>query len=154
MSNAIATMTPLRDWGLRPPVVVPPEATILESAQMLRSANVSSLLVGEPGFLISIVTERDVVAAVACGLAPDEPITRISAENPFSVSADATLAEAGNHMITHGVRHLVVAEGHQAIGVISMRDVAAVLLSGSDTGDVTMAVVCGSIADRPEFWLG
>jgi hypothetical protein len=29
-----------------------------------------------------------------------------------------------------------------------------VLLSGADTSDVTMAVVYGSIADRPEFWLG
>jgi CBS domain-containing protein len=154
MTNAIATITLLRDWGLRPPVVVPPEATILEGAQMLRSANVSCLLVGEPGCLISIVTERDVVTAVACGLAADQSITRIAAENPFSIPADATLAEAGNRMITHGVRHLVVAEGDQAVGVIAMRDVVAVLLSGSDTSDLTMAAVCGSIADRPEFWLG
>jgi CBS domain-containing protein len=154
MTNAIATMTPVRDWGLRPPVVVPPEATIVEGARMLRSANVSSVLVGEPGRLISIVTERDVVAAVACGLGPDEPITRISAEDPFSISADATLAEAGARMIEHRVRHLVVAEGGQAIGVVGMRDVVAVLLSGTETSHVTLAVIGGSVADRPEFWLG
>ena len=154
MTNRIANMTPLRDWGFRSPVVVPPEATILEGAQRLRSANVSSLLVGEPGCLISIVTERDMVTAVACGLEPDQPITRISAENPFSISADATLADAGNLMVELGVRHLVVAEGEQAIGVIAMRDVVAVLLSGADTSDVAMAVVYGSVADHPEFWLG
>jgi CBS domain-containing protein len=139
---------------LRSPVVVSPRATILDGALQLRAANVSSLLVGEPGCLISIVTERDIVTAVACGIPAGEPITRISADNPFSIAADATLAEAGNRMIEHGVRHLVVADGDQAIGVIAMRDVVAVLLTGSDSGDSALALLYGSVADRPEFWLG
>ena len=154
MTTAIATITRLRDCGLRPPVVVAPDATILDGACQLREANVSSLLVGEPGCLISIVTERDVVTAVAHGLSPDEPITSISADNPYSVSADATLAAAGNRMIELGVRHLVVTDGDRAVGVVAMRDVVAVLLSGSDGPDVTLTVLCGSVAEHPEFWLG
>ena len=104
MTTASATITRLQDCGLRPPVVVAPDATILDGARQLREANVSSLLVGEPGCLVSIVTERDIVTAVAHGLSPDEPITSISADNPYSVSADITLAAAGNRMIELGVR--------------------------------------------------
>ena len=154
MTNATASMTRLRDCGLRSPVVLSPGASILDGAQQLRTANVSSLLVGEPGCLISIVTERDIVTAVACGISADQPITRISAEGPFSITADASIADAGNQMIEHRVRHLVVVEGNQAVGVIAMRDVVAVLLSGSDSGDVALALVRGSVADHPEFWLG
>src|SRR4051794_32827259 len=154
MTKTIATITRLRDCGLRPPVVVAPDATILDGARQLREANVSSLLVGEPGCLVSIVTERDIVTAVAHGLSPDEPITAISAENPYSIDADTTLAAAGNRMIELGVRHLVVAVDDRVLGVVAMRDVVAVLLSGPDGADVTLTLLYGSVAEHPEFWLG
>lgn len=154
MTRTIATITPLRDCGLRPAVVVGPDATVLDGARRMREANVSSLLVGEPGCLVSIVTERDIVAAMADGMTPDERITAISADNPYTVAADTTLAAAGHRMIELGVRHLVVAEGDRALGVVAMRDVVAVLLSGTEGPDVTLTLLCGSIAEHPELWLG
>jgi CBS domain-containing protein len=132
---------------------MPADATILDAARRLRSANVSSLLVGEPGGLISIVTERDVVDACARGIAPEMPVMTVSVANPLTVPADATLGEAGQRMVDNGVRHLVVSTDDKAVGVVSMRDVVAALLSAGSP-DAAIAVLCGAVADRPEFWLG
>jgi CBS domain-containing protein len=144
----------LADCALPSPIVVPPEATLLEAARRLRSANVSSLLVGRPGALVSIITERDLVDAFARRLAPELAVASISAADPLTVPADATLAQAGQRMVEHGIRHLVVTSAEdQAVAVVSMRDVAAAMLS-SAAPDAAVAVLCGAIADRPEFWLG
>jgi CBS domain-containing protein len=153
MTNTIANLTRLRDYSLPPPIVVQPDTTILEAARRLRAANVSSLLVGEPGSLISIVTERDVVDAFARDQSPDVPVISVSVANPLSIGDDATLGEAGQRMVENGVRHLVVTAGEQAVAVVSMRDVVAALLS-TNTAAGTFAVLCGAVASRPEFWLG
>jgi CBS domain-containing protein len=153
MITTVAQMTRLGDLPLRSPVVVPPDATIREAAKRLRTANVSSLLVGEPGSLIAILTERDLVDALARGVDPQERVASFSVANPFTISIDASLGEAGELMVESGVRHLVVTAGAQAVAVVSMRDVVAATLS-IGSADETIALFCGAVSDCPEVWLG
>lgn len=154
MNATTVNLTRLADLPLRAPVAVGPDATVLETARRLRAANVSSVLVGHPGTLVSIVTERDIVEALAQGVDPEMAISSFAVPNPLTIAADATLGEAGERMVASGVRHLVVTDDSTAIAVVSIRDVVVALLSEASTSDATIAVFCGAVGDRPEFWLG
>jgi CBS domain-containing protein len=122
-------------------------------AQRLRAADISCALVGEPGELISIITERDLVDALARGLPADTAVGVVSVANPLTASTDETLWEAGARMLDKGVRHLVVTMDNRAVAVVSMRDVVGGLIA-TPVPDAAMAVIRSAVAERPEFWLG
>lgn len=122
-------------------------------ARRLYESNVSSLLVGESGALVSIVTERDLVDAIARGLPVDTPVDVVAVPNPLTVSVDDSLWQAGVCMIENGVRHLVVTSNNQAVGVVSMRDVVCSLIATA-TSEATDEILLRTVVERPEFWLG
>lgn len=96
---------------LPPPVWLDEHATLLDVARMMASVAVSAVIVGRDA---AIVTERDVVCALASGEAPDtravDVATHDSARFPESGAVVVALAE----MLQAGVRHLVIVD---AVGV-------------------------------------
>ena len=117
----------LRDLPLEPVVAVPPDATLRDAARAMRARGVSSVLVGELGRPVSILTERDLTMALATDLAPDTAAEAVAVSDPYTLPLDATMSDAAVVMLRTGVRHLIVTDGHRAIGVVSMRDVLAAL---------------------------
>jgi CBS domain-containing protein len=111
------------------------QATVTEQAEdSLRSAaermwrqQTGSLLITENGRLTGIITERDVLRAVALGADPDRSsVDEVMTSQPFTVPPDMPLQEAAREMAVRWIRHLpVVAEG-RLLGVVSMRDVTGV----------------------------
>ncbi len=111
------------------------EATVTESAtDSLRSAaelmwrqQTGSLLVTDGGQLIGIITERDVLRAVALGADPDRSsVDEVMTADVFTVHPDMPLQDAAREMAKRWIRHLPVVQGSQLLGVVSMRDVTAV----------------------------
>jgi signal-transduction protein with cAMP-binding, CBS, and nucleotidyltransferase domain len=111
------------------------QAMVTESKQdSLRSAaermwrqQTGSLIVSEDGHLAGIITERDVLRAVALGADPDKTtVDDAMTTEVFSVSPDMALQEAAREMAVRWIRHLPVLEGGQLLGVVSMRDVTGV----------------------------
>jgi CBS domain-containing protein len=111
------------------------EATVSDSAtDTLRSAaermwrqQTGSLLVLDHGRLPGILTERDLLQAVALGADPavatvDEAMTM----EVFTVPPDMPLVEAAREMATRWIRHLPVEENEQLVGMVSMRDVTGI----------------------------
>jgi signal-transduction protein with cAMP-binding, CBS, and nucleotidyltransferase domain len=121
------------DLGLRPVVTVPREASLAQAARVMRAHDISSLVVGRPGDLISIVTERDLTQGLADGRDCNATVEAVASPQPVTVSPDASAVDAAAQMLRHGVRHLVVVRGRHAVGVISMRDVLAALVAASAT---------------------
>jgi len=105
---------------------VDPAATLQAAAQAMKEAKRSSVLVTEDGYLIGILTERDMVKAVAEGI--DTEISHVRdymTPTPIAVNPETTLEEAAKIMFEHGFRHLPVVDGERELkGVVSMRDVA------------------------------
>ena len=98
--------------------------TIAEAAAAMIAAGVGSLGVPGPTGLAGIVTERDVLRAVASGV--DLGVDRVTdwmTHDPDTVDEDLSVDEAAEWMVAAGYRHLPVLSGGQLIGIASIKDV-------------------------------
>jgi CBS domain-containing protein len=111
------------------------QATVTETASdTLRSAaermwrqQTGSLLITDGGRLTGIITERDVLRAVALGADPvSSTVDEAMTTEVFTVPPDMPLHEAAREMATRWIRHLPVVEEGKLLGVVSMRDVTGV----------------------------
>ena len=74
-----------------------------------------------------VITERDVLEAVALGKDPDaEPVADHLTPNLTFARRNWSLEHAAATMVAGGFRHLVVVDGSDVIGVLSMRDIVRV----------------------------
>jgi len=111
------------------------QATVTESKQdSLRLAaermwrqQTGSLLVTEGGQLTGIITERDLLRAVALGADPDKTsVDDAMTTEVYTVQPDMQLQDAARVMAARWIRHLPVVQDGQLLGVVSMRDVTGV----------------------------
>jgi len=105
-------------------LTVAPEDTLGEAAQKMSDENVGSAVVLDHGRLIGIVTERDLLRAMAGRVHPSEGRVREwMTVDPVVVSQETTTADAARIMLENGFRHLPVVEGERTLGIVSLRDV-------------------------------
>jgi len=109
-------------------LVVGPEHTLRQAARLMAARGVGSAVVVDPDSSgVGIMTERDVLKAIGAGLDPD--VERTSAHITWDVvyaGPNWTLEAAAAAMARGGFRHLVVIEGDEVLGVISVRDIMRV----------------------------
>ncbi|HZA79335.1 MAG TPA: CBS domain-containing protein [Acidimicrobiales bacterium] len=72
---------------------------------------------------------------------------------PADRAADVTVMDVATLMLREGVRHLVVARGGRAVGVVSRRDTLAALVKAV-TPDTVFVMLERMEIDAPELWLG
>jgi signal-transduction protein with cAMP-binding, CBS, and nucleotidyltransferase domain len=100
-----------------------------EAARLMADRGVGSVAVRRGGRLVGLVTERDLVGRVlARGAAASTRIGEAMRTDLPTVSLAATERECAELMKKHFTRHLLVAEGGEVAGVISMRDVIQLML--------------------------
>lgn len=106
-------------------VTVGPEHTLKQAAERMSDHNVGSAIVNDPdGVGPGIVTERDILHAVAAGKNLDEELVEDHAAQEATVtSPDTDLDEAAAAMVRGGFRHIIVMDGTDIVGIVSMRDV-------------------------------
>jgi CBS domain-containing protein len=121
----------VRDVASSAVVAVGPAQSLREATQLMAKHRVGSAVVQDAEQLIGILTERDVLNAVASGTVPDEvTVQDIMTADVVTVGPDWDLVEAAGEMDRRRIRHLVVYEGGQLLGVLSVRDVLPALLPG------------------------
>src|SRR5687768_14900138 len=71
-----------------------------------------------------IVTERDILQSIGAGQDPDSELVadHLSSDLTFA-SPDWSLERAAEAMVRGGFRHLVVVDGGNMVGILSMRDI-------------------------------
>ena len=112
-------------------LTIAPETTLREAAQRMSGRNVGAALLLDAaiGSYLGIITERDLLNAIAAGDDPDvRRVADSATSNIVSVSADASLEQAAQKMIEGGFRHLLVVTSGDAIGIVSMRDLIVALV--------------------------
>ena len=109
-------------------VSVGPDDLLRTAAQAMTAAKVGMVVVLDDGRLAGVMTERDVLRTVAESMDPDKtPVGEVMTREVITVEPDWEVYEAAAEMAARNIRHLVVAEGNQVTGVVSIRDV---LLAG------------------------
>lgn len=121
----------VRDVASSAVVAVGPAQSLREATQLMAKHRVGSAVVQDAEQLVGILTERDVLNAVASGTEPDVvTVQDIMTADVVTVGPDWDLVEAAGEMARRRIRHLVVYEGGQLLGVLSVRDVLPALLPG------------------------
>jgi CBS domain-containing protein len=117
-------------------LAVEPEVSLTEVAQRMVSKDVGAVLVMEGERLAGILTERDVLRAVAGGIDADATVADWMTRDPETLEPDESIKQAAVLMIHGGFRHLPVTEGDQVVGMLSIRDLMRVVLEDAVPGGV------------------
>jgi CBS domain-containing protein len=120
---------------MRPEFIeVAPEDTLGEVADRMNAMNVGAVVVKDFGRLIGILTERDLLKAMAARVHTSEArVRQWMTENPITATADTGVETAARVMLDNGFRHLpVLDESGQVAGVVSLRRVVAATTPAAD----------------------
>lgn len=129
---------PVRSVMVGKPVFVTPEISLREAASRMVAAGIGVLVVGDGVRPLGMVSERDLVHALAGAGDPDEVnVEAVMSPNVISASAMDPIHEVALQMFECEVRHLPVMDADQVVGVVSVRDLLRpLLLSALDPGAV------------------
>jgi CBS domain-containing protein len=110
---------------------VTPEERLGDAAKRMVERGVGAVLVLEGERLAGILTERDLMKAVAGGFEPDARVRDWMTRHPETIEAGDSTEHAASLMIHGGFRHLPVVEEGTVAGIISIRDLMRVALEDS-----------------------
>lgn len=114
---------------------VGPECTVRAAAQVMRDRNIAAIMIVQDGRLAGIMTERDIAArVVAQGREPDTTsVADVMTPDPDTLEAHDRPAEALRLMREHNYRHLPVVADGRPVGMVSIRDLYAVVQADLET---------------------
>lgn len=118
----------VRDGMSEVVLTVGPTHTLREAATMMAEKGTGAALVTDDETPVPhIVTERDILLSLGAGEDPDgERVADHMSEGVIVASPDWNLERAAAEMSRRGIRHLVVYDGSNLVGVLSMRDIVRV----------------------------
>jgi len=105
-------------------ITVAPEDTLGEVAERMNRQNVGAVIVKDFGRLIGILTERDLLRAMAARVhTSDARVRQWMTADPITAAAEMPLDDAAQVMLDNGFRHLPVVDGESVLGIVSLRRV-------------------------------
>jgi CBS domain-containing protein len=115
----------VRDGMTKVVLSIGPAHTLREASRLMSSRRVGAAVVIDADHAgIGIVTERDILDSVGAGQDPDaELVADHRTSDVVFAAPNWTLEQAAAAMVTGGFRHLIVVDGHEVAGLLSMRDI-------------------------------
>ncbi|MCH8041556.1 MAG: CBS domain-containing protein [Nitrospinae bacterium] len=103
---------------------IPPDASLLEAARLMRDSKIGALLVEDREQFVGVVSETDLVRkAMAGGEDPlDQPVKSVMSSPIITIEIDRSAHDASDQMAEHGIRHLAVTQDGEIVGMISVVD--------------------------------
>jgi CBS domain-containing protein len=123
------------------PVVLPGTASVHEAARAMRDAQIGDVIVIENNQVCGIVTDRDIVVRILAETRDPATTTLadICSHSIVTVTPTESVEEAVRLMRTHAIRRLPVVDGGQAVGIVSLGDLAVERDPGSALGEISGA---------------
>jgi signal-transduction protein with cAMP-binding, CBS, and nucleotidyltransferase domain len=119
----------VRNLMKAPVVTIEPGRSVREAARLMQDKVIGSVVVHEGGRPMGILTERDVLRAVAEGRDVEQTsVDDLMTKNLVTGGPNWDVVVAASVMTAHRIRHLVVQEQDRVIGVLSLRDVLSTFL--------------------------
>ncbi len=106
-------------------LTVGPGHTLRAVARLMSERRVGAAVVMDPdGHGPGIITERDILVAVGDGQSPDdETVAEHLTRDVVYAAPDWSLEEAAAAMVQGNFRHLIVLDGGETVGILSVRDI-------------------------------
>ena len=109
-------------------LVASPSDLLADAAHRMADRRVGAILVVEGDHLVGILTERDVLRAVATGPVEGTHVAAWMTRDPETVDVSESTGQAAAVMIHGGFRHLPVVDGGKPVGIVSIRDLMRVVV--------------------------
>lgn len=104
-----------------------PSDTLKAAAAAMWGQQTGSLLVMDGEALVGIITERDVMKAVARGMDVETtPVSAFMTAAVLTVAPETSLHDAARTMAARWIRHLPVLDDGRVVGVVSQRDLVGI----------------------------
>jgi CBS domain-containing protein len=131
----------VREGMSRVVATVGPGHTLRDAARLMTERRVGAAVVHDPDAAgLGIITERDLLTALGSGQDMDvELVADHVTADVVSAAPGWSLEEAAAAMIRRGFRHLIVVDGAEVAGVISMRDIVRCWTENGAVSDVRAA---------------
>jgi CBS domain-containing protein len=126
-------------------LTIGPEHTLREAAAAMSQRKVGAAVVLDPDAPgPGVITERDILLSVGAGEDPSKELVanHLTAKLTFA-SPDWSLERAASTMVRGGFRHLVVVDGAELVGMLSMRDIVRCWTTDGATSEVSRAAARG-----------
>ncbi|MGY1437862.1 CBS domain-containing protein [Streptomyces reniochalinae] len=106
-------------------LTIGPTHTLRQAAQLMSTRRVGAAVVLDPDTSgLGILTERDILNSLGAGQDPDRETAHTHTTNDVVFAGpDWTLAAAAEAMTKGGFRHLIVLDGREPVGIVSVRDI-------------------------------
>jgi CBS domain-containing protein len=119
-------------------LTVGPGHTLREAAVAMCRRHVGAAVVVDPEAPgPGVITERDILVSIGKGEDPDaEVVSQHLTANLTFASPDWSLEQAAAAMVRGKFRHLVVVEGGELVGILSMRDIVRVWTQDGATCEI------------------
>lgn len=122
----------LRDLVTGRPHICGPETSLAEAAVAMSESGHGSLAVVDGHEVVGVITERDLVRAIAAGADRSAPVRTWMGSEPDLFDADTDVFEAAEWLLESGYRHLPVVDGSELLGVVSVRDLLSAVMRSLD----------------------
>ncbi|MGZ8666575.1 MAG: CBS domain-containing protein [Solirubrobacterales bacterium] len=108
------------------------------ATKMVERRTGAALVIDDESPTPRIITERDILLSLGVGEDPDSELVRDHmSESVIAASPDWSLERAAAEMSRRGIRHLVIYDGPELVGVLSMRDIVRVWTTEGATSGMT-----------------
>ena len=123
-----ASMEPVAAHMTRDLLAVAADDSLRDVIVRMAARNVGAVLVIDGERLTGILTERDVLRAVADGVDLDVSASTRMTHGPETIESSDSVEHAAVLMIHGGFRHLPVVDEGAPVGMLSIRDLVRVAL--------------------------
>jgi CBS domain-containing protein len=131
-------------------VTAAPERTVREIAELMRERNVGSVVLVDGERPVGFVTDRDLaLSVIADGREFGDHAADHASTPVITAGGGMEVEQAGELMVRHAIRRLVVVDGDRLVGIVTLDDLA------SRTGDAELASQLSSRVTRavmPDFF--
>lgn len=113
--------------------------SLREAARMMSERGVgAAIILDEESPGPRIISERDVLVSIGRGEDPDqERVADHMSDSVITAAPDWSLERAAAEMASRRIRHLVIVDGSDVVGMLSMRDIMRVWTQEGATSAMT-----------------
>lgn len=114
-------------------VTTHPTSSVREAVHQMAEANVGCLLIEDDSRIVGIMTERDLLRRVVDADRDPRttPVREVMSSPAQTCSPADEVRQCADTLSHHSFRHLAVMDNEEAVGVVSLRDLAGELRKGS-----------------------